>query len=173
RAIRFKSSQIYIQKDIFLSCGLSTAILRRSPSDLTQKNGVMHKPYEITLGHPADFRVRYCYYLPEDGGRKIVPSQGIRSDFWYDFPNDNVKGMFMIWPEFEDENGNVILEGDVSVNRCGTARMWIINPERRPEHIGKIKIGLKCYFMEGQRKVAECEVVELLSLNSNPVTSKK
>jgi hypothetical protein len=50
--------------------------------------------------------------------------------------------------------------------------MWIIVPERRPYHYDKIKVGLKGYFMEGTHKVAECEVVEILSLKSNPTVKE-
>lgn len=49
----------------------------------------------------------------------------------------------MIWPEFEDEKGNVILEKDKSVSAAGIARMWILIPEGRGYHLDKIMIGLK------------------------------
>src|SRR5687768_4756849 len=60
--------------------------------------------------------------------------------------------IFMIWPEFQDENGNVITRTDSVVAREGIARMWIINPQTRPLHRDKIKLGLKGYFMEGSRQ---------------------
>ena len=44
--------------------------------------------------------------------------------------------------------------------------MWIIMPAVRKYHRDKIKVGLKDYFMERLRKIAECEVVELLRLRS-------
>jgi hypothetical protein len=66
----------------------------------------MHQPYEKRLGHPADFRVEYTFYSKEEGGREKLPSQGIRSDFWYDHDCHKVNGLFMIWPEFEDQSGN-------------------------------------------------------------------
>jgi hypothetical protein len=77
--------------------------------------------------------------------------------------------IFMIWPEFQDENGNVITRTDSVVAREGIARMWIINPQTRPLHRDKIKLGLKGYFMEGSRRVAGCEVVEIVSLENNPI----
>src|SRR4026207_1204310 len=101
----------------------------------------MHEPYEQKLKHKADFRVKYNFYTEAEGGRKIIPYQGIRSDFWYEHEGECKGQLFMIWPEFEDENGKIILENDRSVNKEGTARMWIIVPQRRIYHRNKIHIG--------------------------------
>jgi hypothetical protein len=127
-----------------------------------------HQSYEIRLKHPPDFRVRYRFYSEKEGGRKSLPYQGYRSDFWYDYENHIPTSIFMIWPEFEDEHGHLIIELK-PVSSIGTARMWIIMPKMRAYHQDKIQIGLKGHFMEASRKVAECEVVELLGLNTNPV----
>jgi len=124
----------------------------------------MHQSYEKKLNHPADFRVKYRYYSKEEGGRDKLPFQGIRSDFWY---HDSTE-TWMIWPEFEDENGNILQEDNFPISPSGTARMWIINPERRSFHRQKIHIGTKGFFIEGIR-VAECEVIELLGIETNPV----
>jgi len=127
----------------------------------------MHEPYERKIGHPADFRVKYRFYTPEEGGRKTIPFQGYCSDLWYD--NDGPSNqIFMIWPEFEANDRDIILNNNASVPTQGTARMWILLPERRFYHAERIKVGLKCYFMEGGRKVAECEVIEILGLLTNP-----
>lgn len=75
----------------------------------------------------------------------------------------------MIWPEFEDIHGEIILDKDKTVPQNGTARMWIVISKMRQYHIGKLQVGTKGYFMEGERKVAECEVIELIGLNFNPV----
>jgi hypothetical protein len=95
--------------------------------------------------------------------------RGIVLTFWYDYENHVPISIFMIWPEFEDEQGNLIMEDDKPVPSSGTARMWIIIPKMREYHRNKIQVGLKGYFMEGPRKVAGCEVIELLGLNTNPV----
>jgi len=129
----------------------------------------MHSPYEEKLGHAADFRVRYRFYGAEQGGRSSMPYQGYRSDFWYPHPDHKENEIFMVWPEFEDSQGNPIVTDDCSVPPSGVARMWIIVPQRRPYHHNKIKPGVIAYFMEGSRKVAECEVVEILGLLTNPV----
>ncbi|MFK7787376.1 MAG: hypothetical protein AB8B56_19790 [Crocinitomicaceae bacterium] len=78
----------------------------------------------------------------------------------------------MIWPEFEDELGDVILKNDFHVPVEGTARMWVIFAERRPFHFDKIKVGLKCHFREGDMLSADCEVIEILDLKINPTSSK-
>ena len=133
----------------------------------------MHNSYEERLKHQPDFRVKYRFYSKEEGGRQtITPYQGYRSDFWYAHPDNKPNEIFMIWPEFENASNQIILEDNKSVAEQGTARMWIIVSERRPYHYNKIKVGLKGYFMEGTNKVAECEVIEILGLKTNPTFSK-
>ncbi|MES2837263.1 MAG: hypothetical protein V4667_07060 [Bacteroidota bacterium] len=131
----------------------------------------MHEPYENRLNHKADFRVKYKFRSQEDGGRKTGnPFQGIRCDFSYSGESENK--MYMIWPEFEDNEGNVILYNDKSVPNSGTARMWIINNEMRPFHYDKIKVGVKGNFREGAIYSADCEVIEELDLKINPTKNK-
>jgi hypothetical protein len=135
----------------------------------------MHEPLDNKLGHYANFRVKYRFYSKEEGGRQtIVPFQGYRSDFWYEHPDHSgTNQLFMIWPEFENGKTEVILEDQKSVPVEGTARMWIIDPKRRHYHRDKIHVGLKGYFMEGSKRVAECEVIEILGLQKNPTQSNE
>ena len=128
----------------------------------------MHIPIEEQLRHPADFRVRYRFYTEDEGGRKLLPSQEYRSDFWYEHEDHKSIKLFAIWPEFEDEYGEVITEIERPIPLVGTARMWVVRPQMREHHCGKIQPGLKAYFMEGPRKVAECEIIEILGLQTNP-----
>ena len=76
----------------------------------------------------------------------------------------------MIWAEFEDENGKVI--GLEMVVREGIARKWIVNNDLRSYHQQRITVGTKGYFKEGIR-TAECEVIEIVGLMSNPVGTNK
>jgi len=131
----------------------------------------MHESYEKRLKHKADFRVKYKFRSPENGGRQTgEPYQGIRSDF--SFFGENERTLYMIWPEFEDSKGNLILENDCSVPNSGTARMWIINNEMRPHHYDKIEIGTIGFFREGGTFSADCEVIEVLDLKINPTKNK-
>lgn len=131
----------------------------------------MHEPYENRLGHKADFRVKYKFRSPENGGRKTgEPYQGIRCDFSFNGESENK--MYMIWPEFEDGEGNVLLHNDKSVPNQGTARMWIIKNEMRPLLYDKIKIGVKGNFREGAMFSADCEIIEVLDLKINPTKNK-
>lgn len=127
----------------------------------------MHVPYEKLLNHKADFRVKYKFRSPDDGGRKTgEPFQGIRCDF--SFVEETENKLYMIWPEFEDNEENVLLHNDRPVPNSGTARMWIINNEMRPLHYDKIKTGVKGNFREGSIFSADCEVIEILDLKINP-----
>lgn len=130
----------------------------------------MHQLYEEKLKHKADFRVKYNFYSKEEGGRERLPYQGYRSDFWYE-QNTYIetKSIFMIWPEFEDENYEIILDNSIQVLKEGTARMWIVAEEIRHFHQKNIKVGLKGFLKEGSRSVAECEIIEILDLLNNPI----
>jgi hypothetical protein len=129
----------------------------------------MHQPYSVRFNHDADFRIEYRFYSIEEGGRQSLPIQGYRSDFWYDKENDAHIGMvFMIYPEFETESGEIILNDKIFVSSKGTARMWIVDFKRRAYHRDNIKVGMKGYLMEGSRRVAECRVIEILGLTTNP-----
>ena len=128
----------------------------------------MHKQYDKIRGHVCDFRVKYRFYTREEGGRAQLPFQGYRPDFWYEHSeHPGTDQLFMIWPEFEDENQEVILDTLRPVPEAGTARMWIVVKERRHYHKDKIHTGLIGYFMEGNRKVAICEVIEIVGLAIN------
>jgi hypothetical protein len=130
----------------------------------------MHTPYEQLLHHPPDFLVRYRFYSKEEGGRQtVIPYQGYRSDFWYEHEDNRPNSLFMIHPEFLEEEGNIILYDGKSVPAVGTALMWVKMAPTRSYHIPRLKIGTKCYFMEGSKRVAEGTVIEILSLATNPI----
>jgi hypothetical protein len=134
------------------------------------KTEKMHQFYEKHFNHPCDFRVKYRFYTELEGGRKQLPQQGIRFNFWYENDNHEMNGYFMIWPEFEDLNGEVIEEG--MVLQEGFARMWIINDDLRLYHAERINVGTKGNFIE-VRKISECEVVELLHLKTELIAKNK
>lgn len=126
----------------------------------------MRLPYETILKHPSDFRVAYRFYTEQEGGRKTAPRQGYRCDFWYHHEeHSDPTSVYMIWPDFEDDKGNVIIDTEVDIISTGTARMWIITPAMRKVHQERIRVGTRGFFMEGLGRVAECEVIELVGLN--------
>lgn len=46
--------------------------------------------------------------------------------------------------------------------------MWIVFSQMRREvHVNNIKIGMIGYFMDGPKKVAIAEIIEILGLHSN------
>ena len=125
-----------------------------------------YTPYESILNRPCDFRVKYRFFANDEGGRKTgPPAQGYRSDFMYDGDNPKTDCIYMIHPEFMDDNKNVII--DLTVHSWnGIANMWILNPNHIQYHKDRIKIGIKGFFMEGPTKTAECEVIEIVGLKS-------
>lgn len=123
--------------------------------------------YEDRTGHPPDFIARYRFYSAEEGGKHTAPRQGYRCDFLYD--GDSVEdGLYMIWPEFVDLNGGVI-PPDTPAAAEGVARMWIVAPDLRAAvHRYRVRVGTRFYMMEGQQRVGEGEVAEVVGLHANP-----
>jgi len=125
--------------------------------------------YEEIRNHPPDFLVKYRFLTIDEGGRNCLPYQGYRSDFAIeaDFNKSSIE-LRVIHPEFEDINGKVILEKTITIPNSGIARMWILLPESRDRHRNELVIGMKGYFMEGNKKVAEAEIIEIIGLHTNP-----
>ena len=123
-----------------------------------------HIPYEQNRKRKCDFIVKYRFLSEEEGGRKSGnPIQGYRSDFMYS-EEEHLQRTWMIWPEFLDQENNVIVDKTLRVPTLGKAQMWIMNENFYDLHRERIKIGLKAYFVEGPFKTAECEVVEIINL---------
>jgi hypothetical protein len=124
----------------------------------------LHKPYEKIQNRPCDFIVKYRFFTVEEGGRKSGPAnQGYKSDFMYAGDNPETDMIYMIHPEFLDQDNNVVL--DTSIRQwSGKAKMWIFNPKFFQLHKTRIKVGTKGFFMEGGHKTAECEVIEIVGL---------
>lgn len=124
-----------------------------------------HTPYEKIKNRECDFIVQYRFFSLEEGGRPMGnPMQGYRSDFMYS-GDEKVKQQWMIWPEFLDNEDNIILDKSLRVPTSGKAKMWILNEALIGLHKERIKIGLKAFFMEGRHKAAECEVIQIVNLN--------
>ena len=70
----------------------------------------------------------------------------------------------MIWPEFENEDGELIKSGEVLSS--GTAKMWIVNDDLRFYHKPCIELGTVGYFKEGNRSTGICNVIEIVDLNN-------
>jgi hypothetical protein len=115
-----------------------------------------------------DFEVKYRFFSVEEGGRETgMPFQGYRSDWAYEGDDVKKTGVYMIHPEFIDSDGNV-LEKDAQVPSEGIARMRILNRELRETiHKKRIKVGVKGFFMEGGRRVAEAEVIRIVGMENS------
>lgn len=122
----------------------------------------MEKTYTERTGWQPAFEVRYRFLRRDEGGRNSPPLQHVRWDFMYEGDEPLRDGISMVWPEFVSADGAVLPEGEVPTE--GRALMFIVNPERTQFHRRRIAVGIRGFFMEGARKVAECEVVRLLGI---------
>ena len=135
---------------------LNISFIYRYLSNLFNKVRMKWIPYADikTFPHCA-FRVKYSLD-PKD--QPIF--QGVRFNWIYE--GDPELPQHVIWPEFEDLNGKVILEGAIPLE--GTARMYIIFSESQPYHQSRLKIGVKGYIMSGPVKKGQAEIIEVLKL---------
>lgn len=125
-------------------------------------------PYEQKRGYLHDFRVSYRFFSANEGGRQTLPLQGYRCDFSYAGDDVAKSGIYGIHPEFEQKDGRVLTDTEVCVPAEGTARMWVLFPAMRREvHARRITVGTKGFFMEGPRRVAAVEVIEVNGLLEN------
>ena len=129
-----------------------------------------HQPYNERLNHPHDFEVYYHILTELEGGRKTLPLQGIRWDFCYGHDGKHKENqLWMIWPEFLDETGNVITQKTEPVPSSGKARMWIVSDASRKYHQDKIKIGMEANGHEGGTVVAKYRGSKIVGLMTNPI----
>lgn len=125
----------------------------------------MWTPYESIRNRKPDFLVEYRFIPYEDGGRVQRPSQGYRSDLHYDGEDIQKDGLHMVYPEFLNTDGSVILDMEEMVPWTGRAYMWILFFEKRWHHHRKLALpGKRCWFMEGPKKVAEATVIDQIGL---------
>ena len=124
--------------------------------------------------HPADFEVHYRFFTREEGGRTSGPAwQHYRCDWAYAGDDIAQTGIYMIHPEFIAGDGSVLPEG-APVPWSGTATMWVLVPEMRAVlHRARIQPGVRGYFMEGKRRVAEVVVTRIIGLHTNPSEDPK
>ena len=119
--------------------------------------------YKDSMGR-ADFRVKYLWLAVP--GSDFVHSrfQHMRCDFAYRSDDIQETGIFMIWPQFEDED-QIPLPKNAEVPIEGTASMWIVNREHYADyHRARIDGDTQGFMMAGSRKLAEVSVIELLRL---------
>ncbi len=127
-----------------------------------------HHPYIVRFGHPPDFLVNYRILTEAEGGRISPVYQGIRWDLWYKVSDIEGNYLFMVWPEFLDEKGDVVIQRHSPVPNIGMAQLWIINENMRYYHQQRIVEGMQGFACEGARRVAEYRVTKVVGLMDNP-----
>ncbi|TGL31629.1 hypothetical protein EHQ52_17025 [Leptospira koniambonensis] len=127
------------------------------------------KSYSEKSSHSADFEIAYEFIDELEGGRKTLPFQGYRCDFEYYPMNDHSRRIYMIWPEFYSNDGSILTDLNVSVDKQGRASMWILDQTMRVFHQNHLKEGTTGFLVEGSRRVAQVIVTRIVGLFTNPV----
>lgn len=138
-------------------------IIKRVKQELEETKKV-HTPYAETMKKVPDFEVSY-EILPDIHDRF---NQGARCDFLYEGDHPWEDGIHMIWPEFLDDKGNVILDKTIQPQKKGHATMWILSHDSRVKfHRARLKVGTKGHWVTGSRKIAKVTVTKILGLFEN------
>ena len=128
---------------------------------------LVHIPYASATGKPPDFEVEYEICINPEV-EEIHFTQGARCDFLYEGDDPAIDGIHMIWPEFLDKKGQVILDKKKQLDMAGRATMWILMDEMRESvHQKRIKVGAKGYWVVGSKKVAKVVVTKIIGLFEN------
>ncbi|TGL32804.1 hypothetical protein EHQ52_13500 [Leptospira koniambonensis] len=127
------------------------------------------KSYSAKTSRIADFEIAYEFIDELEGGRKTLPFQGYRCDFEYVSSNNHSENLYMIWPEFYSNDGSILMDLSVSVDREGRASMWIVDQTMRSYHQNRLKEGTMGFLVEGSRRVARVIVTRIIGLLVNPV----
>lgn len=103
---------------------------------------------------------------PTTGIRSLLV-QGIKLDFMYE---EDENRAWMIYYALLNSKGNLLSHRTVCEQQVN-AYFRILNPQLRPIHKQRIKVGIRFYVVAGSYKVAEGVVTEVLHLvdenNSN------
>ena len=118
-----------------------------------------HEPYLAKFGRNPDFIVEYCWN-PDSECKGVKRLQGMRSDFLYASDDPSVEGIHMIWPEFLDSSGEVILQRKNEVAPEGHANMWILTDENIQYHKDRLKPGSKGHMVAGSKILADLTVIQ-------------
>ncbi|MBP6864461.1 MAG: hypothetical protein KBC32_04220 [Candidatus Didemnitutus sp.] len=106
-----------------------------------------------------DFRARVRFLSEEEGGRKSLARQGYRPDLAY---KEGAFELFMIWPRFVDDALKEKEDG-AEIPASSQADFGIVSPELKDAvHRQRIRPGTEFWMCEGQKKVAEVIVTDLL-----------
>lgn len=124
---------------------------------------MVHVPYAEASGRMPDFEVEYEIIGSSEENTNFT--QGARCDFLYEGDDPAVDGIHMIWPEFLDDQGNVILDKKIRPRLKGKATMWILDDNsRRNIHQKRLTVGTSGYWVAGTSKIAKVNVTKIIGL---------
>lgn len=114
----------------------------------------------MTTVHDFEGHVRFL--TPEEGGLRVTPVPGYRSNLRY--VDQEESAHWMVFPlEFFTDAGDVP-EGVHVPLEC-YARFWILDPELAAAyHKAKVRVGIEYEIYEGPRKVGVGAVTKLVGI---------
>jgi hypothetical protein len=114
--------------------------------------------------HKDDFEAQIVILARTEGGRETPPRNGIRWDLMYEEDDCGDPHLYIIWPEFINEDGDA-LPRDLPLSGTLQARMHILNDElAKSVHKGRVQVGTRFFMMEGAHKVARGTVSRVTGL---------
>jgi hypothetical protein len=126
-----------------------------------------HLSYEERFQRRRDFVVSYQLQLdPRLDGRQSL-RQGQRTDFCYaeDYTESSDLNIYMIYPEFLDQDGSVIRGTAEKIPDFGFAYMWILDEKLRSFHRERLNIGTAGFMVVGSFRIARLVVTNIDGMN--------
>lgn len=116
---------------------------------------------------PDDFEATIRILRENEGGRHSAPFNGIRWDFAYEGDDISTTGIYMIYPDFINDQGESFpTDQPLPIDVPLPARMTVLVDEMRQElHRDRIQAGTRFYCHEGAKRVAEGVVTKITGLH--------
>ena len=112
-----------------------------------------YEPWSDCLKREADFEVEYHYT-----NTHYPIYIGMQSHFKYSKEDRDV---WMIFPDFLDSDGIVMMDRRVTPDLQGKAEMWILNKNNVELHRAKLSVGLTAYMTFYNNILAELKVTKV------------
>jgi hypothetical protein len=115
-----------------------------------------------------DFEADIRIYTQAEGGRRTPVFNGIRWDLAYAEDGPDPPSLYMVWPDFFAVGGRSLpTDQPLPVGPVLAARMYVLMDEMRAEvHRGRIAPGVRFFYHEGPKRVAEGVVTRITGLHA-------
>lgn len=130
-----------------------TFSIQSNTDDYPSSYNSWYIPWSDVLKREADFEIDYTFI-----DENFTPFVGMQTHFKYITDDQEV---WIIFPEFLDKEGIVMMDKRETPALKGKAEMWIINKDNTEKHKSKLYVGMRAYITFFHRILAEVIVTKI------------